>query len=63
MQNILNKFYKLPKSENLRFGEGGARFKDLKKDPLFSIITVVLNNEKYLEETIQSVINQSYKKF
>jgi len=63
MQNILNKFYKLPKSENLRFGEGGARFKDLKKDPLFSIITVVLNNEKYLEETIQSVINQSYKNF
>lgn len=29
--------------------------------PLISIITVVYNGEKYLEQTIQSVINQSYK--
>ena len=29
--------------------------------PLLSIITVVYNGEKYLEETIQSVISQSYK--
>lgn len=28
--------------------------------PLISIITVVYNGEKYLEETIQSVINQTY---
>jgi len=28
--------------------------------PLITIITVVYNGEKYLEETIQSVINQSY---
>ena len=28
--------------------------------PLISIITVVFNGEKYLEETIQSVINQTY---
>ena len=28
-----------------------------------SIITVVKNNEKYLEETIKSVLNQSYKNF
>ena len=28
--------------------------------PLISVITVVLNGEKYLEETIQSVINQTY---
>ena len=28
--------------------------------PLVSVITVVLNGEKYLEETIQSVINQTY---
>ena len=33
----------------------------LKKDPLISIITVVKNGEKHLEETIQSVINQNYK--
>lgn len=28
--------------------------------PLISIITVVYNGEKYIEETIQSVINQTY---
>ena len=32
-------------------------------DPTFSIITVVKNNEIYLEETIRSVLNQSYKNF
>tara|TARA_B100000795_G_scaffold269583_1_gene259442 strand:+ start:935 stop:1708 length:774 start_codon:yes stop_codon:yes gene_type:complete len=34
-----------------------------KKEPLFSIITVVLNNDKYLEETIKSVISQKNKDF
>ena len=29
-------------------------------EPLISIITVVYNGEKYLEQTIQSVINQTY---
>ncbi|MBK3333197.1 glycosyltransferase [Persephonella atlantica] len=33
---------------------------NLKELPLVSIITVVYNGEKYLEETIQSVINQVY---
>ena len=32
-------------------------------DPMFSIITVVKNNELHLEETIRSVLNQSYKNF
>ena len=33
----------------------------IKMLPLISIITVVYNGDKYLEQTIQSVINQSYK--
>ncbi len=45
--------------------EGGLRTKgSLKKtqenEPLVSIITVVYNGEKYLEETIQSIVNQTY---
>jgi glycosyltransferase involved in cell wall biosynthesis len=36
---------------------------NLKSNVLVSIITVVKNNEKYLEETIKSVLNQSYKNF
>lgn len=31
------------------------------KNPLISIITVVYNGDKYLEQTIKSVINQTYK--
>ena len=34
----------------------------MKDKPLVSIITICLNNEKYLEQTIQSVVNQTYKK-
>jgi glycosyltransferase involved in cell wall biosynthesis len=45
--------------------EGGLRTRGFlktthKEKPLISIITVVYNGERYLEETIQSVINQSY---
>ena len=48
-----------------RKGEGGLRTKgyfkkSFENKPLISIITVVYNGEKYLEETIQSVINQTY---
>lgn len=48
-----------------RIGEGGLRTKGVYKSstpekPLVSIITVVFNGEKYLEETIQSVIKQTY---
>ena len=54
----------LPKGED-RKGEGGLRTKGYFKKsysdkPLISIITVVFNGEKYLEQTIQSVISQTY---
>ena len=35
--------------------------KELIKKPLISIITVVLNDEANIEETILSVLNQNYK--
>lgn len=48
-----------------RKGEGGLRTKgyfkqSLPDKPLITVITVVLNGEKHLEETIKSVINQTY---
>jgi glycosyltransferase involved in cell wall biosynthesis len=54
----------LPEGES-RQGEGGLRTqgyfkKSLTDKPLISVITVVFNGEKYLEETIQSVTNQTY---
>lgn len=49
-----------------RKGEGGLRTKGYFKrsyegKPLITVITVVFNGAKYLEETIQSVINQTYE--
>ena len=37
---------------------GGYRLKKKRSKPLLSIITVVFNGEKYLEETIKSVLKQ-----
>jgi len=53
-------------SENInRKGEGGLRTKGyfkkyIKDNPLISVITVVFNGENDLEQTIKSVINQTY---
>ncbi len=46
--------------------EGGLRTKGNLRNsndinPLVSIVTVVLNGEKYLESTIQSIVDQSYE--
>ena len=54
----------LPKEKN-RKGEGGLRTrgyfkKPYENKPLVSIITVVFNGERFLEETIQSVLDQAY---
>lgn len=54
----------LPEGES-RQGEGGLRTKGLLKKtyenkPLISVITVVYNGKRHLEETIQRVINQTY---
>jgi glycosyltransferase involved in cell wall biosynthesis len=44
--------------------EGGLRLsKKIKKNPLFTIITVVLNGDKYLRETIESIKNQKFNNF
>lgn len=54
----------LPPKEG-RKGEGGLRTKgyfkkSYKNKPLVSIITAVFNGEKYIEQTIRSVLKQTY---
>ncbi len=54
----------LPKGEG-RKGEGGLRRegyfkKSYENKPLITIVTVVFNGEEHLEQTIKSIINQSY---
>jgi len=62
MGSQLNFFNHLDKS----ITQGGKRLKSISyknSKILFSIITVVYNNEKFLEETIISVLNQKFKNF
>ena len=42
---------------------GGSRISDSNKYPVLSIITVVYNGEKFLERTINSVINQTFSNY
>ena len=63
-EEIINKEF-LEKNNN-RVYEDGNRLRNIKKksssdNPLITIITVVKNNSKYLEETINSILNQKYK--
>ena len=46
-------------------GSAKKRFskKDKKDLPLISVITVVLNNKKFLQKSINSVLNQTYKNY
>ncbi len=63
INNILDQKFIANKDKSF-FSHGGMRLSSKGiKNPIFSIITVVLNNEKYFEETIKSVLNQSYKNF
>ena len=41
----------------------GSLKNNKKNEPLISVITVVLNNQKYLTKSINSVLKQSYKNF
>ena len=60
--NTFKTLYRLKIKKNDK--EGGKRtLKKKQKEPLFTIITVVLNQEKYLDETIRSVFRQKYKDF
>ena len=46
-------------SKSLNF----IKFKRNKKKPLFSIITVTKNSEKYIDKCIKSVLGQKFKNF
>ncbi len=53
---------------NIKFLSGGLRKggilkKDKKNLPLISVITVALNSKKFLQQSINSVLNQSYKNY
>ena len=62
-------FERLPLKKNIkRYGEGGLRINGFYKSskpnhPLISLITVIYNGEKYLQETLDSIARQSYLNF
>lgn len=67
VNNINDRFKSrlFPSDNSKRKGEGGLRTQGLFKEsynnmPLISIVTVVFNGEEHIEETIQSVVEQTY---
>lgn len=58
MINLTNSDYGFDMNSNQKY-DGGFKKQGFSKIPLISIVTAVFNGEKYLEETIQSVINQT----
>ncbi len=65
MEKLIGSNFRI-KGNDILF-ETGKRLLQIKSNkelnPLVTIITVVKNNDKFLEETIKSVLNQSYKNF
>ena len=65
MEKLIGSNFRI--KENDILFETGKRLLQIKSNkelnPLVTIITVVKNNDKFLEETIKSVLNQSYKNF
>lgn len=57
-----NEYIKISKEllENLKFPEDFQEF-NRNKEPLVSIVIPLYNTEEYVEESIRSIINQSYK--
>ena len=63
---MLKKKNKIFKTKNTIHGGKWikGKFKKIdKENPLISIITVTLNSQKYLEETLKSIFNQKYKNY
>ena len=57
----MNKFKLLSKKYKVR--KGLRKNNKLYKQPQFSIITAVYNGEKYLQETIDSIVSQKFKNY
>lgn len=63
---MLQKKNKIFKAKNTIHGGKWVKgiFKKIdKENPLISIITVTLNSQKYLEETLKSIFDQKYKNY
>jgi glycosyltransferase involved in cell wall biosynthesis len=65
LRTMRSNTYDVMLRSSLHSVEGGGRTRGnvkacISNKPLITIITVVLNGEKFLEQTIQSVVNQKY---